>query len=93
MMHVAQSQPTGWMCPSCGKAHGPHIDTCPESSARVAPPHFAPPLFPPLPPVWPEPSKWVPPITPWVSAVSRTSGALDAVDREILVTNFWELAE
>jgi len=21
--------PTGWLCPSCGKAHGPHVDTCP----------------------------------------------------------------
>lgn len=20
--------PTGWLCPSCGKAHGPHIATC-----------------------------------------------------------------
>lgn len=21
--------PTGWLCPSCGKAHGPHVSTCP----------------------------------------------------------------
>lgn len=20
----------GWKCPNCGKAHGPHVDTCPE---------------------------------------------------------------
>lgn len=19
----------GWKCPHCGKAHGPHVDTCP----------------------------------------------------------------
>lgn len=29
--------PTGWLCPSCGKAHGPHIATCPtDASARYA---------------------------------------------------------
>lgn len=22
----------GWNCPKCGKAHGPHVNTCPESS-------------------------------------------------------------
>lgn len=21
---------TGWNCPACGRAHGPHVDTCPE---------------------------------------------------------------
>jgi len=22
----------GWKCPNCGKAHAPHIETCPEQS-------------------------------------------------------------
>lgn len=35
--------PKGWQCPNCGKAHGPHVDTCPEP--RV--------LDPVVPPVWP----------------------------------------
>lgn len=25
---------TGWLCPSCGKAHAPHVETCP-SETRV----------------------------------------------------------
>lgn len=29
----------GWKCPNCGKAHGPHIDTCPApASAPVLSP-------------------------------------------------------
>lgn len=27
----------GWSCPSCGKAHGPHVATCPESKPALAP--------------------------------------------------------
>jgi hypothetical protein len=23
----------GWKCPNCGKAHGPHVQTCPEPAA------------------------------------------------------------
>lgn len=36
----------GWKCPNCGKAHGPHVDTCPEAGG------LAPPLFP-VPLSWP----------------------------------------
>lgn len=25
----------GWKCPNCGKAHGPHVDTCPETAQVV----------------------------------------------------------
>jgi hypothetical protein len=25
---INDTRPTGWMCPACGKAHGPHVDTC-----------------------------------------------------------------
>lgn len=24
--------PTGWKCPNCNSAHGPHVDTCPQPS-------------------------------------------------------------
>lgn len=23
--------PQGWMCPNCGGAHAPHVDTCPTA--------------------------------------------------------------
>lgn len=28
----------GWKCPNCGKAHGPHVDTCPETVSPIAAP-------------------------------------------------------
>lgn len=49
---VSMTTPTGWLCPSCGKAHGPHIATCPEAVGGVpmwplmTSPPFAPPLMP-----------------------------------------------
>lgn len=24
--------PKGWLCPQCGKAHGPQVETCPEET-------------------------------------------------------------
>lgn len=27
--------PTGWLCPSCGKAHGPTVQTCPDAGTHV----------------------------------------------------------
>lgn len=41
----------GWMCPQCGKAHGPHVDTCPTvtttSNKTIPLPEVRP---------WPSPS-------------------------------------
>lgn len=37
MMQVVQDHPKGWMCPSCGRAHGPHVDTCPGPQQAVSP--------------------------------------------------------
>jgi hypothetical protein len=28
---------TGWLCPLCSGAHGPHVDTCPVGSAASPP--------------------------------------------------------
>ena len=28
----------GWKCPNCGKAHGPHVATCPEIKGVKWPP-------------------------------------------------------
>jgi hypothetical protein len=49
----------GWKCPNCGKAHGPHVDTCPEPGGLALP--FSPSPFPypwpgtlyDPPPMWP----------------------------------------
>lgn len=27
---------TGWKCPHCGRAHGPHVDTCPTQIGGVS---------------------------------------------------------
>lgn len=27
----------GWNCPNCGKAHAPHVQTCPEPARMAAP--------------------------------------------------------
>lgn len=55
---------TGWMCPQCGKAHAPHVDTCPDGGSQFAPPDFMTyrPVFTPYYPVAP-----APPVqeTPW----------------------------
>lgn len=49
----------GWKCPNCGKAHGPHVDTCPEPIG----------IFPPVLPLsfpypWPDTLYDPPPIWP-----------------------------
>ena len=36
-MNITTTQKQGWMCPQCGKAHGPHVDTCPEPRKDAAP--------------------------------------------------------
>lgn len=33
----AQQLPSGWMCPKCGNAHGPHIATCPQGQLPWSP--------------------------------------------------------
>lgn len=35
-MLVVQQQRTGWLCPKCGGAHGPHVDTCPALQPAVS---------------------------------------------------------
>lgn len=55
----------GWKCPSCGKAHGPHIDTCPGGRTKTVygtgtvehDDHTAPRLRRPI-PVPPDPYVW-----------------------------------
>lgn len=39
----------GWICPQCGNAHGPHVDTCPAAGLKpvISHPPFSPPYFPP----------------------------------------------
>ena len=32
----------GWLCPQCGKAHGPHVDTCPDGGSVFGPPVVIP---------------------------------------------------
>lgn len=64
----------GWMCPACGKAHGPHVNTCPEHAAAPATP------MQPL-PNWtlPNPPPVIPSVTlpnvfpapPWVTTCSN----------------------
>jgi hypothetical protein len=48
----------GWKCPNCGKAHGPHVDTCPEPGGLA-------PTFPPYRPrvpgtIYDPPTMWPP---------------------------------
>lgn len=59
----------GWLCPQCNKAHGPHVDTCPEGGEgtirREEPLTWRPtdplPIWMPSPttdpyfPMWPDP--------------------------------------
>lgn len=67
----------GWKCPNCGKAHGPHVDTCPAAatSPEVRPllPDAPLPAIPTGPRTWPFGAPWRPYIraacvTPSVSA-------------------------
>jgi hypothetical protein len=42
----------GWKCPNCGKAHGPHVQTCPEPAAPtrvIGTPYPSPTSVPRLP--------------------------------------------
>lgn len=63
----------GWKCPNCGKAHAPHIDTCPEPGRVTITSTFYPRVFHdgPTPPVfqadWPH---W-PPHLPTVTCSSE----------------------
>lgn len=43
----------GWKCPNCGKAHGPHVNTCPGISTPSTIPGLVPyePKYPTYPPV------------------------------------------
>lgn len=34
---LVQKQPTGWLCPKCNGAHGPHVETCPALLPAVSP--------------------------------------------------------
>ena len=44
----------GWKCPNCGKAHGPHVDTCPEPRGLASPlPYPWPGTRYDPPPIWP----------------------------------------
>jgi len=62
------AEPKGWMCPQCGKAHGPHIDTCPTQTVKQggAPLRHDPAFYP-----WANPPDFYPPIItpvrPWPS--------------------------
>lgn len=51
----------GWLCPKCGSAHAPHIQTCPLSIPTIAWPY--PPAYPPFFtrffPAWPYPGEWI----------------------------------
>lgn len=71
---------SGWSCPNCGKAHAPHIDTCPEP-AQAAPWAY---------PLWPEhhPDKILgQPMGPWAPPPYTTCGlgaaANDAIFSDI----------
>jgi len=51
----------GWLCPKCGSAHGPHIDTCPDGGVL---PVYPMPSVPRWPPGTGDPTPWGPyPIT------------------------------
>jgi hypothetical protein len=55
-MTSATNTPQGWLCPACGKAHGPHITTCPD--AQVTAPMPAAPPYRPVPIWWGVQPEW-----------------------------------
>lgn len=46
----------GWKCPNCGKAHAPHVQTCPENA--TLPPFGAWPLYVYPPTFYDPPMRW-----------------------------------
>lgn len=65
---------TGWMCPACGKAHAPDVETCP-SAAGYQPFISYPPVFYPAAPVNP----WMPPYIVTCSSDNSGNWAVDPV--------------
>ena len=55
----------GWLCPSCGRAHAPHVETCPVLTITSSSP-YEPPMVKPVLPAdrifrTPAAPGWVPP--------------------------------
>lgn len=77
----------GWKCPNCGKAHGPHIATCPEPAAPELPEQAVPPYVIISPHVIPAPADWWAPQTApaWWQTPVIGSGAIVAVSTGISI--------
>ena len=80
MTHREGSMNEGWKCPNCGKAHAPHVQTCPEPAQQMGIPY----------PVWPQPSPidtgYWPPHLPTVTC--DTTGPVEMTDMQLV--NGWD---
>lgn len=54
---VPSPQPTGWVCPRCGKVWAPHVDQCRDCSSGYYPSPYPP--YYPYNPWWTSGSSWV----------------------------------
>lgn len=77
-LNRSESMSEGWKCPNCGKAHGPHVDTCPEPGGLAQPPGPLPSPFPGT--LCDPPPKWAAYTTSGDPPGSVSSGSTRAID-------------